>query len=178
MFSPKSSEPTLGNTNIASNGSVTTANEGTPGTTPNISQSLCRNDEILKRLFSSNPKDWTYYDEKGLYCLSTDAFLQIKEIQSEEFIAVDEPWVKNYSDPSASQAVFAISYDGTEIERHRFAYVDGGRMLIPYPESCTDLRISLNLYLLGKILNYPWNNCYDFDEYLRRANIVTDKNLH
>ena len=176
MFTKKSSEQNSDNANIASNGSVAATNVNAPVTIQNISPRLCQKEEILKMLFSSNPEDWTYSDEDGIYYLSNDISLQIKEIRSDESESFNEPWVKKYPDQSATRAIFTICYGDTKIDKYYFASVDGGRMFIPYPKSSNDLRITLNQYLLGKIINYPWKNGYDFDDYLQRANIVTDEN--
>ena len=163
--------------NTAIDGSVAATNINAPVTIQNINEKLCKKNDIIGLLLSSNPSDWTYDDDRGVYIYSNDISLQIKEDRTEDFVQFDEPWVKNYSDPIAHKALFRLFYNANELETFYFASVDGARMFIPYPLSQTNLRISKKQYLIGMIINYPFQRNYSFDDYLQRADIVVDVNM-
>ena len=178
MFSKKSPETNKNSINIATNGSVAASNvNGTILIQNNISPIHYTKSEILEKVYNSNPDDWTYNDDDGIYLYSKDILLQIRKIRTDELVPFEEPWVKNYPDKTATRAVFSVLYNNISIEKFYFASVDGARMFIPYPKSCVDLRIAVPQYLVAKIINDPRNGHYDFDDYLQRAKISVDENL-
>lgn len=179
MFSKPSTE-NIHNINSASDGSIAATNINAPVVVQNIVQNMPQNQrdkgEILKVLYSSTPEEWSYNDDTGIYIFVKDIYLQICEIRQDELVPFNEPWVRVFEDPNAYRIMFLLKYNEIEIRRLFFACVDGARVFIPYPKSCSDLRITKEQYHLGRIINHPFASCYSFDEYLRRAKIAVDMN--
>lgn len=132
-------------------------------------------DDFIKKIVQSNPNDWLYDDDLGLYILKTDINISIlsdrSNEQNDEFY---EKWVEKFPDPKGYRRRFFLRYLGNIIESFYTVAVDGYRMLIPYPKSAIDLIISKKQYDIGNIINIPYSG-YGFDEYLTMAGIEIEK---
>jgi hypothetical protein len=144
------------------------------GSTPQVDQNSI--ESIKKRVIDSNPDDWEYNDERGVFTFKSDATLQLRQLDADNFDKFEESWVGRYPDPVAYRDRYEVLFHGNFIEEFFFVGVDGLRMSIPLPKSSNDLRISQQQYRLGKIINSKMKG-YDFDDYLNRADIIIDESL-
>lgn len=127
---------------------------------------------VISMLLSSAPEDFDYYDRIGVYVHTRDVLLRLvleRGPESEE--RFHEPWASNFPDPTATRQPVYIHYAGTSVLEVPCAYVDGGRHVIPFPRSATDLTLTPLQYHLGRVLNHPIPG-YGFDVALHRAGIT------
>jgi hypothetical protein len=80
-----------------------------------------------------------------------DALVQIVLEDPEQ--PFNEPWVKNFADPGASRMLVHIKYGGATVHTETFVSVDGGRHMLPMPESQKSLKIDKLEYLLAELFN-------------------------
>jgi len=147
---------------------------GTGSTTPPSGANSV--DAIKKLVIDSEPDDWDYNDDRGVFTLKSDASVQIRQINRDDFEKFEEDWVERYPDPVAYRDKYELLFNGNFIEEFFLIGVDGLRMSIPLPKASNDLRISERQYRLGKIINNKMKG-YDLDDYLGRAGITVDPNL-
>ena len=130
-------------------------------------------DDVINLLLSSEPHDFTYDDDDGIFFLKSDVNLSIVfergEICDRDF---NEPWVKRFPDKNAFRQPVYIKYSGTKVKEELCVQVDGSRYIIPLPNSASDLKLSPFRYHLGRILND--HTGYDFNEGLQRAGITVN----
>lgn len=86
-----------------------------------------------------------------------------------------EPWIQRFpanapafGGSPAHQYQISIEFEGTRVWSHRWVLVDGGRYLLPMPESMNSLRIDEFQAHLVDIVN-AGNNAYSLDEALDTA---------
>ncbi len=109
---------------------------------------------ILK---TSNPRDWLYDADYGIYTYKPDVRLNIltkhpdDPDSGKEF---DEDWVKKFPNKKAWMLVAKVYYCGSFVKHYLFATVDGGRNIIALPKSAEELEITHLQYNMGKILDY------------------------
>ena len=58
-------------------------------------------DSIKKRAIESDPDDWEYNDERGIFTFRSDAGLQIRQLNKDDFEKFEEDWVRRYPDQVA-----------------------------------------------------------------------------
>lgn len=126
---------------------------------------------FMDEIENSNPDDWLYDDEKGIFVFKKDLLITIvgKEIDYEESGRFYEEWATDFPDPKAYKKEFEICYANNPIETLYTCSVDGGRMYIPYPD-VKNMTISKRTYKLGEIVNVM-NKAYGYGSYLERAGI-------
>ncbi len=128
-------------------------------------------EQVLNVLLSSAPKDFDYDDSIGVFVHTGDVKLRIVlERGAESEQEFDEPWVQRFPDPKGTRQPVYIYYGETRVQEVPCVYVDGGRHVIPFPRSTTDLTINRFRYHIGRIINHPIPG-YGFDFALRRAGI-------
>lgn len=133
--------------------------------------------DVMARILASEPEDYQYSDATGVFLHRQDVKLRLIFDRSDGADrSFDEPWVREFQDPTASRQVVYVEYDGARVSTYYFVWVDGARYLLPYPKTRHDLRISSTQYRLGKILRHPLHS-YSFDEDLSSARIVVDPSL-
>ncbi|MDR6883039.1 hypothetical protein [Bacillus sp. 3255] len=127
--------------------------------------------EVFKsRIIESDPIDWIYDDELGLFVLTSDIQITILTVRDDNFDnEFHESWVERYSDPKAYRKKYLLKYNGNTIETFYTVAVDGYRMDIPYPKR-PEMTITNEQYRLGKIINRIHRG-HGFDDYLERADI-------
>ena len=133
-------------------------------------------EQVLNMILSSEPKDFTYDDTTGVFFHKSDIALRIifdrGDGAEEDFY---EPWVARFPDPHGTRQSVYIYYGETMVLHVPCVYVDGGRHVIPYPRSSTNLTLTPFRYHVGRILNHHIPG-YGFDFALKRAGIkVSDK---
>ena len=131
---------------------------------------------LHSRVVDSEPSDWSYDDDRGIYTLQEDALLQIRQVRKDDLEAFHEDWSEHFPDPAAYRDIYELYYNNNLIEDYFFIAVDGFRMSIPLPQSGNDLRVSAQNYRIGKIINLK-NGGYYFEDYLSRAGITKDDTL-
>ncbi len=159
-----------------------------------ISLFICEFDELLKKHFPrwfrsstskndlvellvhSIPDDFELDESIGQYLFRNDVAVRLRINHRDDSQAFEEPWVEHFSDKRAYQQQVYLEFNGYRIETYWFVRVDGGRHLIPYPKSATDLRISSLQYHLALILNSK-NLGLGIDHGLRVAGITVDPQL-
>lgn len=126
-------------------------------------------ENFINIIANSEPSDWIYDDDIGLYVFRNDINITINsdrlDNEDREF---HEDWATNFPDSHAVRARFFLKFNGTIISVFYTAAVDGYRCLIPYTEMGTR-SITQTKYRIGRILNIPYR---DFDEYLQSAGIT------
>ncbi|MBO8169331.1 MAG: hypothetical protein H0Z35_09140 [Thermoanaerobacteraceae bacterium] len=134
-------------------------------------------DEFIEAIVESEPEDWLYDDNLGLYVFQNNIAITIKndrENLPEEF---HEAWATNFPNNRAVRERFFLCYNGSIIEEFFAAAVDGHRALIPYPISETNLRMTRKNYRIGRIINIPYTNVIEsYDKYIRMAGIAIEDN--
>ncbi|MBT2278835.1 hypothetical protein J7E51_12760 [Priestia megaterium] len=126
--------------------------------------------EFKNAIIESEPQEWTYDDEIGLYVFKGNISITIETVRNDEGNdSFYEGWVENYSDSNAYRKIFNLRYNGTIIEQFYTVAVDGYRMYIPYPRR-PDMTISEEQYRIALILNQI-NTGYNMDDYLSMGNI-------
>ena len=133
-------------------------------------------EQVLNMILSSKPQDFRYDDSTGEFFHRADVSLRIVyergEQSEEEF---HEPWVTNFPDARGTRQPVYIYYGQTRLIEVPCVFVDGGRHVIPFPRSATDLTLTPFRYEVGRILNHPIPG-HGFDFALQRAGItVSDK---
>jgi hypothetical protein len=134
-------------------------------------------EQVMNLVLSSQPDDFKYDDGTGVFFHRSDVLLHIafeRGEQSDE--PFEEPWVANFPDSRGTRQPVYIQYAGTRVREVLCVYVDGGRYVIPAPNSATDLTLGRFRYHLGRILNYPFPG-YGFDYALERAGITVNEAL-
>lgn len=129
---------------------------------------------LHRLVVESDPADWIYNDEIGLYIYKPDALMQIRPVRERE--AFEEDWVENYSDKKAFDDKHQLTYFGCFIEEYFLVSVDGHRVSIPLPAAADDLCITRDQYRIGQIIHIAHAG-FDLDNYMRRAGIVIIDNL-
>ncbi len=127
-------------------------------------------DHVLSVIQTAAPSDFQYDDGKGIYVFKNDVALRLELDRSLDDRDFDEPWVREFPNPKATVEVVRIFYGTTPVRDFYCASVDGGRYVIPYPKSRSELVITPFQYQLGKIVNHPFQG-YSFDSGLQRAGI-------
>lgn len=129
-------------------------------------------EQVQNMVLSSEPEDYRYDDGTGVFFLKSDVSLRIiferGEESDEEFI---EPWVARCPDPRGTRQPVYIYYGETRVMEIPCVYVDGGRHVIPFPRSRTDLTLTSFDYHVGRILNHHIPG-FGFDYALERAGIT------
>jgi hypothetical protein len=128
--------------------------------------------QVLDLVISSRPDDFEYNDSTGVFVHKRDVMLRIileRGPTSEE--GFSEPWVASFPDKRGTRQPVYINYGDSRLREVHCVSVDGGRNIIPYPTSVTDLTLSRFDYHIGCIVNHPFPG-YGFDAALNRAGIV------
>ena len=132
-------------------------------------------EQVLNMVLSSQPRDFKYDDNTGVFFHKSDVSLRIvfdrSEKSDEEF---HEPWVAKFPDPRGRSQPVYILYGETRVLKVPCVYVDGGRHVIPFPKSAMDLTLSPFRYHIGRILNHPIPG-HGFDFALKCAGITVSK---
>ena len=93
------------------------------------------------------------YDERGVH--------------QEDF---QEPWANKFPDPKAVSYWAELTYDRALIDRRVLVSVDGGRAMLPMPESRVDLRVSKIHYRMAELLD----GLSTLPDYFARAGLRVD----
>jgi len=134
-------------------------------------------DALKTRVLSSNPDDWSYDDDIGVYSNMHDIRLQIRQPREDRLDSFREGWTDRFPDPTAYRDFYEIYYDNNRVCDYFQVLVDGCRVSLPIPDLGDTLTISSEQYTFGKLVHDAGNNrLYGFDEYLRRAGITVDIN--
>ncbi len=149
---------------------------------PEWARKTVSRDDILELLHTTDPTDFDYDDNTGVYVYNRDIQLRLIQDRStwsqpggRDWDYFEEGWVKRFPDPHAYRHVVFIEYGGVRLETFHTALVDGGRYVIPYPESQDNLIISRRQYRIGQILNLSkQGGGYRFDDGLRLAGIAIE----
>ena len=128
-------------------------------------------DDFMSTISNSNPDEWNYDDELGLFILQSDISISILSDRSdydgdEGFY---EDWATNFTNPNAVRKKYFFRYNGIIIYTFYTVRVDGSRSDIPYP-TLNGMTITEQQYNFGKIVNSIHG--YDFNEYLNLAGIT------
>lgn len=132
--------------------------------------------DFLRAVYNSNPDEWIFNDQKGVYVWKSDLNVRIlrEEKDDDSDDTFNEPWVKIYPDKSAHKINYHLYYGVSFIKEELLIAVDGYRAYIPIPKSQNLLQISKNQKSFGAIINFAYGN--DFEDYLKRAKIATENN--
>ncbi len=129
-------------------------------------------EQVLNLVLSSEPEDFKYDDSTGVFFHKSDVSLRIVfergDASEEKF---HEPWVTRFPDPRGRRQPVYIYHGQTRVIEVPCVYVDGGRHVIPFPRSATDLTLTPFRYHMGRILNHHIPG-YGFDFALKMAGIT------
>jgi hypothetical protein len=123
-------------------------------------------DELVSPLIESGAQDWRHEDE--MHVLETDLNVRIT-LAPDSFRhdhAFTEAWATRFPNREAVIAVYRLWYGATPVETFHCAVVDGGRAVLPYPQSERDLTVSPLGYAVGRAVNPDLKY---FLEYFARA---------
>lgn len=132
--------------------------------------------DVLDRLLTSNPDDFQYDDNAGVYLHHADVKLRLVLDRELAYDRFDEPWVWKFPNPSASKQMVYLEYDGARVRSFYFVWVDGHRYLLPLPKAREDLRVTKLQHHLALILGHPHYG-YHVDQGLAKAGIAVDPTL-
>jgi len=132
-------------------------------------------DEFFSAILNSNPGQWFYDDDLGKYVFEGDVRITIAADRTDAPPAwFSDGLTERFADRNAYNRRMYLCFNGVAIKILYTMVVDGGRMIIPYPDRGPDgetVTISQEQYRLGRILGIGfWG--YDFDEYLRKGRIT------
>jgi hypothetical protein len=125
-------------------------------------------DDVLEFVRLSEPDDYDWDQEAGIFTYTKDVSLRIVVDQKED-MPFREPWATQFPDGNAFRRPVFIEYALSRVQEMFFVNADGGRYMLPVPKSRTDLKITPFQYHVGKILN---PRPLDLDTGLQRAGIV------
>lgn len=128
--------------------------------------------QVLDMIKSSQPEDFTYSDDIGVFFHKSDVLLRIifdRTERSERYFS--EPWATNFPDCDATLQPVYVHYGETRVLEISCACVDGARYIIPFPKSPKNLTLTPFLYHVGRILNHHISG-YEFESGLRCAGIT------
>jgi hypothetical protein len=127
-------------------------------------------DQLLALLLASESNDWLVNDRKGIFTFKLDLDVTLREVRRSEPQPFGEDWARAFPDRDAKRAEFELWFRGSYVKTYYFAAVDGGRALLPYPESATELTITAEQLAVAKAVNFSVMRSY-FDDYIRRFNV-------
>ena len=138
--------------------------------------------DIETILKTSNPKDWLYDIDDGIYTYKPNVGLNILTKHPDDPDSgkeLDEEWVKKFPNNKAWMVIAKVIYRGSFVKHYLFVRADGDRIIIGMPKSATELEITHLQYNMGKILSYRNVNANlsDYDERLRMSEIEVKKAL-
>ncbi len=139
---------------------------------PNWVQAITTSDKVRDLILSiEDPNDFDYNPMSGEILYKKDIRLVIRlDLGPESDQPFDEPWLKNFIDPRATKLPVCVSYGSSNIFNLLFITVDGGRHLIPIPESMNNLTISFFDAHLGFLVNQV-SQLSDYYRALKKAGI-------
>lgn len=133
-------------------------------------------EQVLNTVLSSQPEDFDFNDETGVFFHLNDIKLQIvldREPQFDDDFY--EPWISCFANQNSRRLPVYIYYGNTRIFEILCVYADG-RHIIPLPKSRTKLTMSRLAHHIGRIVNHPLQKSCplwaSFDNALIRANIT------
>jgi len=114
-------------------------------------------DDIENILKTSNPRDWLYDIDDGIYTFKPDVKLNILTKHPDDpdlNRKFEEDWVKKFPSKEAWMLVAKVYYSGSFVKSYLFVRADGDRIVIGMPKSAIELEITPLQYNMGQILNY------------------------
>lgn len=111
-----------------------------------------------------NVNDWIINYEGKPIVYKNDFNLSFHVIYLDE--GFNESWATNHPNRNAKQARGYFYYRDNMIYEVYLAVVDGGRAILPYPQSDSNRVISRRDYNIAMLINTQ------LDDYLRRSNIT------
>lgn len=132
--------------------------------------------EILEFVKSSNAQaDWNLIstDLVSEAALKEDPRLRVTVRYDERGIHNDdfqEPWANGFPDPKARSYWAEITYDRAMLDRIVLVSVDGGRAILPLPESRVDLEVGKLKYRVAEL----FNKSATLRQYFQRAGLRSD----
>lgn len=132
-------------------------------------------EELLLFISSTNStSDWkrfnTNFAEEAVLLEDPRLRLTIRMdedgIQNEDY---HDPWANNFPDPRATGYWVDITYDRAIFERKILVSIDGGRAMIPSPDSPQTLRISKLDFVIAQLFNASE---FNLNDYLQRTGIT------
>ncbi len=112
--------------------------------------------DIESILKTSNPKDWLFDSDVGIYTYKLDVRLNIltKHPELPEIIEFKEDWLHKFSSSEAWLLFVKVYFSGSFVKKYEFVQADGDRIIIGMPKSEDKLVITPLQYNMGKILSY------------------------
>ena len=131
-----------------------------------------RLDEIFDVVKNSNPSDWNVNFNQGteIAVFKSAPALRIETRSNSEFIHNNdfyENWVNKFSDSHAVSYYYHLYYGSSRLKEFILVSVDGGRALLPLPNSQLDLGVDPLRYKIAMIFDES-NTCQD---YMKRAGL-------
>ncbi|MFW6025367.1 MAG: hypothetical protein ACOCRX_03405 [Candidatus Woesearchaeota archaeon] len=126
-------------------------------------------------LLNSSSEDWIKDEETGNFTYKKDLNLRVERQKTDEIGTFKEEWATDFPDSNAESIEHIVKYNNSFVYRKLLVSVDGGRALLPMPESHENLAVT------EKAVNFAKLVCFSgpdkVDEYLERANfnIVPDE---
>ena len=128
-------------------------------------------DELLSLVVASDPiSNWdvSYSGSQVLAVYKEDPDLRIEHAHSSEYLHSDdfrENWASKFPDSHASSYYYDLYYGPTRIRRIVLVHVDGGRAILPMPQSAVDLSIEEISFNVARI----FDNLGTLDDYFHRS---------
>lgn len=137
--------------------------------------------EIKRMIQEGMEEAWYPSGQEDVYVFENDVNLRLVGPyaleRSHEFPNPDEcehtrsyheRWATNFPNHSARAITYLLFYNSTCIEAFYYAYVDGGRVLLPIPKSPTELEITPWQDRMARIINSVQK--LDYVKYFVQAN--------
>jgi hypothetical protein len=139
-------------------------------------------EDIRNILKTSNPKDWLYDNNYGIYTYKPDVELNILTQHPDEPDSnkkFEEDWTNKFSNKNAWMLVAKVYYSGSFVRLYLFVRADGDRIIIGMPKSAAELEITHLQYNMGKIMSYRniEGNLSDYDPRFNTSEIEVNKAL-
>lgn len=125
--------------------------------------------DFMGTINGSLPQDWALVVE-GHAVLLKDIQISIRfgERETDPF---QEPWATSFPDPHAYAFGVEFYYCDALVFSEDCVLVDGGRVLLPMPDSTTSSDVSADRVARARIAQGIRGVAYDFDNYVSRANL-------
>ncbi|MFT8809232.1 hypothetical protein [Gluconobacter sp.] len=112
-------------------------------------------DEAMEILSTSSRSDWVIDETLGTFTFKCDLLLNIKRVEEDERREFPEVWTKRFADKSAYKTHYDVLYGASILVRKMLVSVDGGRAVLPLPESATNLVVTEADLNFARIIDEP-----------------------
>jgi hypothetical protein len=129
-------------------------------------------DSLIQTLIDSRPEDWLRNEDEKVLTFKRDLNVTVRERREAHVGTLDEPWAVFGHHGPADIRIFEVWYGASFVGKYNFALVDGGRALLPFPQSNDHLRITRIQLAIALAVNRQDDSLH---RYLHMAGIAVEQ---